>query len=243
MSTLAIYFLVALALSLALTPICRLVAERLGCVAKPSQDRWHRRPTALFGGVAVVAVVVGLALTIEPRGSIWHLIGAGALIAAFGFVDDIMSLKAVDEADRADRRRVAAAVLRLPAELDCTRCTLDAMLTLFWVVGITNAFNLLDNMDGLCAGIAMIVAGAFLLICAGRGRTRVSPQTLLPGDLARRDRRLPRLQLPPGVDFHGRHRQPVSRVQPRRADAARQAGGDGHDRPAVDRRRAGAASC
>ena len=39
----------------------------------------------------------------------------------------------------------------------------DSMLTLFWIVGITNAFNLLDNMDGLCAGTALI-AGAFLLI-------------------------------------------------------------------------------
>src|SRR6185312_1333333 len=39
----------------------------------------------------------------------------------------------------------------------------DAMLTLFWIVGITNAFNLLDNMDGLCAGTALI-AGGFLLI-------------------------------------------------------------------------------
>src|SRR5204863_1694857 len=42
----------------------------------------------------------------------------------------------------------------------------DTMLTLFWIVGITNAFNLLDNMDGLCAG-TVLIAGAFLLISFG----------------------------------------------------------------------------
>jgi UDP-GlcNAc:undecaprenyl-phosphate/decaprenyl-phosphate GlcNAc-1-phosphate transferase len=41
--------------------------------------------------------------------------------------------------------------------------TLDALLTLFWIVGVTNAFNLLDNMDGLSAGIGVIVAGALLI--------------------------------------------------------------------------------
>jgi UDP-GlcNAc:undecaprenyl-phosphate/decaprenyl-phosphate GlcNAc-1-phosphate transferase len=175
MSTLAIYFLIALALSVALTPICRLVAQRLGCVAKPSDDRWHRRPTALFGGVAIVLVVVGMALTIEPRGFAWHLIAAGGLIAGFGLVDDLMRLKASTKLIA--QIVVASLLLFLGYRLAWTQSmVLDTMLTLFWIVGITNAFNLLDNMDGLCAGTT-IVAGVFLLI-SFVAEGGVSPQAL-----------------------------------------------------------------
>ena len=179
MSTLATYFLVALAVSVVVTPICRLAAQRLGCVAKPSADRWHRRPTALFGGVAIVVAVVGLALTIQPRGFIWHLVAAGGLIAAFGFVDDLMHLKASTKLIA--QIVVASLLLFLGYRLEWTQSLIgDAMLTLFWIVGITNAFNLLDNMDGLCAGTTL-VAGVFLLIGAGRGRRRVAARAL-PGD-------------------------------------------------------------
>ena len=63
--------------------------------------------------------------------------------------------------------------------------TLDTLLTLFWIVGITNAFNLLDNMDGLCAGIALI-AGAALLIGFCRRSARASaPRGALPRAAAR----------------------------------------------------------
>ena len=92
------------------------------------------------------------------------------------------------------------------------------MLTLVWIVGITNAFNLLDNMDGLCAGIALIVGAACSSAWCRSSRRRRAAGAV-PGAPARRDRRLPRLQPPPGVDFHGRQRQPAARVEPRRADA------------------------
>ena len=102
----------------------------------------------------------------------------------------------------------------------------DSLLTLFWIVGITNAFNLLDNMDGLCAGTALIAG----VVPADRSSVidgaAASPYALVSRRPARRDRRLPLLQLPPGVDFHGRHRQPVPRPQRRRADAGTGSGDD-----------------
>ena len=92
-----------------------------------------------------------------------------------------------------------------------TSLTLDTLLTVVWIVGLTNAFNLLDNMDGLCAGLR-----------AHRRRRR--PR----GDAAQRrstDRKpltcalllgaaagFLDLQLPSGVDLHGRQRQPVPRA-------------------------------
>src|SRR5256885_3774946 len=160
--TIAMYFAVAFAASLALTPVCRAVAQRYGFVAKPKQDRWHKRPTALFGGVAIATVPLGLGLTLGVQSPVAPLLLTAAMIAAFGLVDDLMSLKA---STKLIAQVTAASVLLLFGfRLQWLDSMVgDAMLTLFWIVGVTNAFNLLDNMDGLCAGTALI-AGTFLLI-------------------------------------------------------------------------------
>src|SRR3954470_11643189 len=157
-----IYFAAAFAASLVLTPVCRALAHRYGFVAKPKQDRWHKRPTALFGGVAIAAVALGLGTTLGLQPTVTPLLVTAAMIAGFGLVDDALSLKA---STKLIAQVTAASVLLLFGFrlqwLDSMAG--DAMLTLFWIVGVTNAFNLLDNMDGLCAGTALI-AGTFLLI-------------------------------------------------------------------------------
>ena len=74
-----------------------------------------------------------------------------------------------------------------------------------WVVGLTNAFNLLDNMDGLCAGIALIVAVMLLAgFWTGVSRENAAPEMTLLADPRRRRGRLPGLQLSAGLDLHGR---------------------------------------
>ncbi len=175
MATLAIPFLLAFGISSILTPICRLVARRAGFVEQPKKDRWHRRPTALCGGVAIVLSTLAIGLTTHPRLELLELLGCGVAIAAFGLADDVLSLKASTKL--VAQITVASALLFFGYRLGWTQSMLgDAMLTLFWIVGITNAFNLLDNMDGLCAGTAL-VAGTFLLI----GLTNdsgVTPQAL-----------------------------------------------------------------
>jgi UDP-GlcNAc:undecaprenyl-phosphate/decaprenyl-phosphate GlcNAc-1-phosphate transferase len=162
MMTLAIFFVLSMASSLLLTPVCRVVSHRLGFIAKPKEDRWHKRPTALFGGIAIVATVLVAGCFVHPSAGLWQLLAAGAIIAAFGLVDDVMSLKASTKL--IVQITVASLLLFFGYRLQWTESMIgDAMLTLFWIVGITNAFNLLDNMDGLCAGTALI-AGTFLLI-------------------------------------------------------------------------------
>src|SRR3954467_7332954 len=157
-----VYFPPAVAAALAPTPACRALAHRYGFVAKPKQDRWHKRPTALFGGVAIAAVALGLGTTLGLQPTVTPLLVTAAMIAGFGLVDDALSLKA---STKLIAQVTAASVLLLFGFrlqwLDSMAG--DAMLTLFWIVGVTNAFNLLDNMDGLCAGTALI-AGTFLLI-------------------------------------------------------------------------------
>src|SRR5438132_9565751 len=177
MARLITYYLIALALSLALTPVCRLLAHRFGFVAKPKEDRWHKRPTALFGGVAIALTTLALGVTLGPDTQLWQLIGCGFVIAVFGLVDDLLSLKASTKL--LVQISVASALVFFGLRLQWTHSMVgDAMLTLFWIVGITNGFNLLDNMDGLCAGITLI-AGAFLLVGGFREAGAIPPVVYL----------------------------------------------------------------
>ena len=162
MTRLVTSYVLALAISLALTPLCRFLAHRFGFVARPKEDRWHKRPTALFGGVAIALTTLALGVAMGPDARVWQLAACGLAIAAFGLVDDLMSLKASTKL--LVQISVASALVFFGLRLQWTHSLVgDSMLTLFWIVGITNGFNLLDNMDGLCGGITLI-AGAFLLV-------------------------------------------------------------------------------
>src|SRR5580692_3839823 len=88
-SSIAAPFALALVLSLVLVPITRAVATRLGYVAKPREDRWHKRPVAMFGGVAIAASVFAFHLGRELA----VLAGAAATMFIVGLVDDVISLK------------------------------------------------------------------------------------------------------------------------------------------------------
>ena len=153
---------------LLLTPACRRVAHRLGCVARPRADRWGERPTALFGGVAIFATVLILAAGTGVLPQLWPLMSAGALIAAVGLADDVLSLSPATKLIA--QISVASLLLFLGYRLHWTESMIgDAMLTIFWIVGITNAFNLLDNMDGLSSGIALIAGLSLLLGSTAHG--------------------------------------------------------------------------
>ena len=162
MRSAATYALIGFALALVLTPFCRWAALRWGYVAHPTQDRWHRKPTALLGGVAVfLAVVVPFAI-LQPVREIWVLLASGGFIFAVGLTDDLVSLK--PSTKLVAQIVVASALVFFGYRLDWVQSlTVDTLLTLFWIVGITNAVNLIDNMDGLCAGVGLIAVAALLV--------------------------------------------------------------------------------
>ena len=144
-------------------PLARSFACRFGFVARPREDRWHRRPVALFGGVGIAAscspapCVFGVAREIAgPHGR-----GRGRC-SSTGLADDVLSLK--PSTKLIAQIALASVLLFFDYRLNWLHSTtLDTLLTLVWIVGLTNAFNLIDNMDGLCAGIAMIVGAALLI--------------------------------------------------------------------------------
>jgi UDP-GlcNAc:undecaprenyl-phosphate GlcNAc-1-phosphate transferase len=160
--TIGLAFAASLIVGLSATLACERLAPRLGLVVQPRADRWHRQPVALLGGVAIMlGVLPALVWAGGLRGRLAELMLVALAMGAVGLVDDFRPL-------RPPVKLVAQIALAgLLVELDFVlRVTgvpvLDVVLTVAWVVGITNAFNLLDNMDGLAAGMA-VIAGGFRL--------------------------------------------------------------------------------
>jgi UDP-GlcNAc:undecaprenyl-phosphate/decaprenyl-phosphate GlcNAc-1-phosphate transferase len=153
----------ALVLTLVSTPLVRTLARRWGAVARPRGDRWHKQPTAMLGGLAIFPAVLLTYLLTFPRGQADLVVGGSALLFLLGLVDDLLRIKPYQ---KLIGQMIGAAVLIAGGlSLSWTPSLLvNMLLTLFWLIGITNAVNLLDNMDGLAAGIAAIAAG-FLTFC------------------------------------------------------------------------------
>ena len=164
-------FGVALGLSLLLVPIVRQVSMRLGYVAKPREDRWHRQPTPILGGVGIfTAFLLSLLVTLLLSGAWnqvrWGVLAGSGLIFLFGLYDVV---KHISPPAKLAGQILAAAVVvsqgytsnfftpRIPNHIIAQ--IPNIVLTFIWLVGITNAINLLDNMDGLAGGIALITSG------------------------------------------------------------------------------------
>ena len=155
--------LFSLGLAMLLTPLAGRLAGLIGLVSYPRGDRWHRSPTPLLGGVAIFLAVVPAFLLVpqpiheDPTDRFGGLLLGATLIFALGLLDDVRTLPPYS---KLLGQIVAACILvaGLPIGKLQPFAILMVPLTIFWVVGVTNAFNLLDNMDGLAAGIAAIVA-------------------------------------------------------------------------------------
>jgi len=148
-------------LALALTPLVRTLARRWGFVAKPKVDRWHKKPTAMMGGVGIFLAVVGTYLVLVPHTQQgWVVVGAASFLFLVGLVDDWLHVKPYQKL--IGQVIGAAIVVNYGLVLPWTRSLpVNMLITIFWLIGITNAINLLDNMDGLATGIAAI-ASCFL---------------------------------------------------------------------------------
>ena len=156
-------FVLAVVLSLALNPLYRRLALRVGFVEQPTADRWHERPTPPVGGAAIATTLLIAVALLEPLRDMWLLVLCVGFIFTIGSIDDIRPLR--PSTKLIGQIIIASVLLFFGYRLGWSESlTLDTMLTLLWIVGITNAFNLLDNMDGLCAGVALIAGSALLAL-------------------------------------------------------------------------------
>jgi UDP-GlcNAc:undecaprenyl-phosphate GlcNAc-1-phosphate transferase len=148
-----------LVLALGATAAAERLVPRLGLVTHPREDRWHRRPVPLLGGVAIMlGLVAAFAAVGRPGARFWPLLAVALLMGVVGLVDDVRPLR--PQVKLVAQIVLAAVLVGLGFLLELTPYAgVNVLLTLVWVVGVTNAFNLLDNMDGLAAGMAVIAAG------------------------------------------------------------------------------------
>ena len=144
-------------LGLALTFVTREVARRTGFVARPRPERWHSRPTALAGGVGIFLAFAPIAFFAADKPLRYGVLAGACAMFVLGLADDVFRLKPYLKL--VAQLLVAAATLAFGPVLPWTPYTVvNQGLTLFWIIGITNAINLLDNMDGLAGGIACLGA-------------------------------------------------------------------------------------
>ena len=150
--------LISLVLSAALTYLVREAAQKFGFVAKPKLDRWHKKPTAVLGGVAIFLATILIYLAFVPKTSESLVIIAGSsVLFLVGLIDDILHIKPYQKL--IGQIIGVAIIIGYGLVLPWTNSAiLNIAITAFWLVGITNAINLLDNMDGLSAGIVAIAA-------------------------------------------------------------------------------------
>lgn len=163
----------------ALTPLLARFAGRAGIVDHPHQDRFHSRATPYLGGVAIAA---GLLLVValvpgEPRQVAAVVVGALGL-GSLGLVDDVRG--GLGPAVKLAVEAAAGAALWLvgirAGIFDVA--ALDFALTVVWVIAVTNAVNLLDNMDGVAAGVVAVAATGMFCIAASQGEYLVASLAL-----------------------------------------------------------------
>ena len=172
--------------STSLCALARRWAPRLGLLDRPGGHKGHRSPTPLGGGVAIWltsitlpllgALVLGLAGNALPgpltrhvaglwlrAGELGAILGLASLIMAMGLIDDRFGLTwQVRLGVQVALATILVALgVRITLFWPFTHPALGGTLSVLWIVGLTNAFNMLDNMDGLAAGVGLIAASLF----------------------------------------------------------------------------------
>jgi UDP-GlcNAc:undecaprenyl-phosphate GlcNAc-1-phosphate transferase len=163
-------------LAFLVTPLTRILARRLGMIDQPGLRKAHRSPIPLLGGLAIFTAFLLSFLFFsfdEWLNEGLGIVGGATLLFLTGLWDDRFGLPA--------RIKLAAQFLAA-GMLIATGVQvrlfdlwwLDWPITLVWVVGITNAVNLMDNMDGLAAGVSAVGAVSFFVLAALEGQGLVA---------------------------------------------------------------------
>lgn len=179
---------------LALTPVFRYLSLKLGLVDQPDHNRKvHKYPIPRTGGVAIVlsyALALGFmirfapssaAVAIQHRDLLWSLFPAVGLIFLVGLVDDLLGMKAWHKL----LGQIAAALwaVSMGARIPLFNGHPGAdwivwPLSVLWLVGCTNAFNLIDGMDGLASGVGLFATFTTLLAALLQGNWGLAMATV-----------------------------------------------------------------
>ncbi|MEL7597340.1 MAG: MraY family glycosyltransferase [Clostridiaceae bacterium] len=192
MDSIKILTIVSVVISFILTPFIKNFAIRINAVDIPKDKRKiHKKPIPLLGGMAIYISFVITMLLKEGRlgkSEIGILIGA-TIIVIGGLIDDLKDIRPWQKL----LFQVSAAVVLILFGVEIAVVTnpfpsnslflklgwLSIPITIFWVVGITNAINLIDGVDGLAAGVAFICSATIFIIAALNGRREAALLTAI----------------------------------------------------------------
>ncbi|RKY25365.1 MAG: hypothetical protein DRP62_01370 [Planctomycetota bacterium] len=174
--------------SLAATWMCKKIAVRFGIVDRPDHlVKTHREPIAYLGGIGIlIGLTAGVLISVgclQEKAYLGHILkwllgilAGGAIACLVGLADDIFDIKPIQ---KIAGQIVAALILllvgivpnlhflstqlNLPVPHNLER-VLEALIVVFFVLGATNSLNLLDGLDGLCAGVTAIITVAMLFL-------------------------------------------------------------------------------
>lgn len=148
----------ALLFSVAITPLVIKLAHIRGWIVAPRKDRWHTRPTALMGGLGIflsfTSIVLASSAFVQHD---WLILFAFLIMFITGLIDDLIELRPIY---KLMAQVIASFIIVYKGYIfgDGNLGLLGIPVTFIFVIGITNAINLLDNMDGLSAGVSSIVS-------------------------------------------------------------------------------------
>ena len=165
-------FLIALTITLGSLPWVRRAAIALGFVDTPSHRKAHRAPTPLLGGAAIfIGAILGVLIIYrgDPQPTVIGVILAASVVALTGLIDDYRPLPAWAKLSGQFLGFLILAYFGIRVRLPVPDLV-NYAITLLWLIGITNAINFLDNMDGLSAGISAVMASFILLLALINGQ-------------------------------------------------------------------------
>ena len=173
-------FLLSIAMALGLTPLALRIALKRRVLDHPGDYKVQESPVPYLGGLAIVvafsaAILLATFISPPPSGvrELAILLAMGIILSLVGLGDDIRGFHPLLRF----AAEIAAALVIWGTGVGITlfdNSLGNATLTVLWIVGITNAFNLLDNMDGLSAGLAAIASATFFVLAAMNGQTAVA---------------------------------------------------------------------
>ncbi|WP_127581173.1 glycosyltransferase family 4 protein [Paenibacillus koleovorans] len=183
----AIGFAAACLLALCMTPLVKRFAFFVGAVDKPNQRKVHTRIMPRLGGLAIFIAFVGAFFVIAPTIDDYNvkvasaLLIGGAIIVLIGALDDRFDLS---PRVKLAAELVAALVIvfygdiqielvNLPFGDSFQTSWLSIPLTVLWIIGVTNAVNLIDGLDGLAGGVSAIATGTILVMAILMGNPTV----------------------------------------------------------------------
>jgi len=183
--------LVAFILTFLSVPLVKKLAVRIGAFDHPEKEkrRVHKKPTPNIGGLAIFfGFIIAVVLFTDPTREVFGLIFGATLMLIMGYIDSMVGLRAIPKL--ISQILASFILISFGVSIDFISNPSDGVfelgllsipITIFWVVGITNAINFIDGLDGLAAGVVTISCGTLAVISYITGRYEILPLALFLG--------------------------------------------------------------